>query len=245
MDLDKTVMDIVTQVCEELRQNLKENLASFALYGSAVRNDMVAGRSDLNVLIILEHSAPEAHRVIAELLVRYPSVAPFVLSKSELERSRTVFALKFNSIKRNYRIIYGEDFLADFSPSDELLRFLSEQSLRNLRLRIKNAYIRNYQKPERFGIFVMKNIPALFVSLSEILRCAGIDVPKDHAARPELIGKSMGTDASVLAELREAQRSPKFFSPDDAFRIHSEIFRLLSAAIEWVQKEWPLSSDVK
>jgi predicted nucleotidyltransferase len=245
MEPDKKNMDMATEFCDKLRQELKENLVSFTLYGSAIRNDMVPGHSDLNVLIVLEHSSPEAHRAIAEKLRSYPAINPFVLCSNGLERSMMVFALKFSSIRRHHRVLFGADPVADFNPPGEIIRFLCEQSLRNLRLRLKNNYIRNFEKPERYGNVVLKAIPGLFVSLSEVLRSAGIDVPVDHASRPDAIGKALGTDASVLTDLRGLHQKPRRLTADEAFQIHSRIYGLLSEALEWVRKQWPLETDLQ
>src|SRR5688572_11881374 len=91
-----------------LIQGLGENLHSCILYGSAVRGDLLPRTSDVNLLIVLEHSTPDAHRLIAEIIRGGAErVQPFVLGRRGLERSQRVFAIKFRSIKRNYRVLHG------------------------------------------------------------------------------------------------------------------------------------------
>lgn len=246
MKIDETALGIAEGVCGKCRKVLGENLVSFVLYGSAVRGNMVRGRSDINVLIVLDRSTPEAHRVMAEQFRKTPQIAPFVLSRWELSRSRRVFALKFRSIGRNYKVLFGEDPLADFAPSQALLLFLCEQSLRNLRLRLKHDYIRNIDKPSRYRQVLLQNITALFVTLSEVLRCAGISVPDDFDDRPELIGATLGIDASVLHELLEL-RAPRLrrLSADQAFDLHAKLFRLLSASLDKVREQWPQAIEIQ
>lgn len=241
MNIDNDALKMATDVCERCRATLGENLASFLLYGSAVRGNMIPGRSDINVLIILQRSTPEAHRVLAEQLRQTPQVTPFVLSRWELPRTRQVFAMKFMSISRNYKVLYGEDPLADFAPPREVLLFLCEQSLRNLRLRLKHAYMRNINTPERYGQTLVRTITALFIALAEVLRCSGIQVPEDFNSRPDFIARNLGVDAAVLQALFTLRTDAHKLSADEAFELHSNVFHLLSVSIDKVREQCPQS----
>ena len=246
MRIDDQVPEIAQKACEKCRALLGDNLTSFALYGSAVRGNMVRGSSDINVLIVLEHSTPEAHRVIAGALKSLPQIAPFVLSHRELLRSMRVFALKFGSIGRNYRVLFGIDPFADFAPSQSLMLFLCEQSLNNLQLRLKHQYMRNIDKPSRYGQVLVHNITALFITLAEVLRCAGIPVPEDFESRAGAIGVALNADTSVLAELLELRKNPgQRMTADRTFDLHERLFRLLSASLDKVREQWPQATEIQ
>jgi len=87
-----------------------------------------------------------------------PRVSPFVLTWSELPRSRRVFAIKFRSIQRHSRVLFGDDPFAGFEPDPALLRFLCEQSLRNLRLRLKHAFITMGHEPRQYGRYLASSV---------------------------------------------------------------------------------------
>jgi predicted nucleotidyltransferase len=131
------------QANAHLMGQLGDNLYSCIAYGSAIRGEIIESESDINLLIVLQESTPQAHAVINDACQQWDRIQPFVLGKSGLARSQQVFALKFHSIKRNYRVLHGVDVLVEFDPSLPLLRFLVEQSLRNLRLRLNHAFITN------------------------------------------------------------------------------------------------------
>lgn len=246
MCLDSQALKEAEALCGRCRTVLGENLASFALYGSAVRGNMVPGRSDINVLIVLERSTPEAHRALAELLRAAPRVAPFVLSRWELPRSRSVFALKFASIARNYKLLFGEDPLADFAPSRSLLLFLCEQSLRNLRLRLKHDYMRHANQPGLYGEALARAGTSLIATLSEVLRSSGLPVPDDVRQRAAPIGAALSADASVLDEILALRRTPdRKLTADEAFDLHARLFRLLSASLDKVREQWPQAVEIQ
>jgi len=245
MGIDDKILEIAEKACAGCHTLLGDNLVSFVLYGSAIRGDIVRGSSDINVLIILERSTPEAHRALAGELKSLPQIAPFVLSQWELPRSTKVFALKFGSIGRNYKVIYGIDPFADFAPSRSLMLFLCEQSLRNLRLRLKHQYMRNIDQPSRYGQVLVRNVTAIFVNLSEVLRCAEMPVPEDFDGRADAIGKALNVDASVLGDLLSLRKNPgQRLTADQAFDLHARLFRLLSATLDKVREQWPQATEV-
>lgn len=224
---------------DRLIADLGADLYSCILYGSTVRGGRVAGLSDTNLLLVLRDSKPEAHRKIADILAGPARVSPFVLGLRGLRRSQLVFAVKFRSIQRNYRVLHGVDVLADFAPPIELLRFLCEQSLRNLRLRLKFAYIASGPTRERFIRALARSVTALMTDISEALRCANVEIPKSHADRIPAFERVLGTEASVLRELLSLKRSPQVLKPQQADELHARVFRLQTRVLDWMEEQWP------
>jgi hypothetical protein len=229
------------ELTEALRAALGDNLHSLILYGSAVRGDFVPGTSDLNVLIVLAQSTPEAHAAVGDAIRgRSPRVEPFVLGLDGLDRSRRVFAIKFRNIARNHRVLHGHDVLAGFDPEPQLLRFLAEQSLRTLRLRHKHAYVTFGDDRPRFTAHLSHVLPAVHVALAEALRCDGIDVPRERAARGAVYERAFGADVSILADLAALRARPHTLSKSEVDDYHARLFRLLSGAAAWMEGRWSL-----
>jgi hypothetical protein len=80
--------------------------------------------------------------------------------------------------------------------------------------------------------------PALFSSLSDILRCAGKEVPSDFAARIPLIAATFETDSAVLNELLQLKASAEL-PRVSATELHGRVHKLLNAAIDWMETSWP------
>lgn len=222
-----------------LIKGLGTNLHACLLYGSAVRGDLLPKASDLNLLIVLEVSTPDAHRLIADIVRQHDRISPFVLGRPGLERSRRVFAIKFRSIKRNYRVLHGADVLAGFDAEPALVRFLCEQSVRNLWLRQQHAYITLRHRRERFTRQVVGSLAAVHTALSEALRCEGIDVPRDHIARLPVLERAFETDVSVLKDLRLLKQSRRTISLAEVDDYHARLFRLLTDLTQWMEARWP------
>ena len=227
------------RVVSTLTKTLGANLHSLVLYGSAVRGNLVPKVSDLNLLILLEESTPDAHAAIADAIRGPVRIEPFILGRALLARSLQAFAIKFLSIRRNYRVLNGSDPFGSLEVDEALARFLCEQTVRNLRLRSVRAFVVLGSDRARYSKFLARLAPALFTDLAEALRRVGTEIPKSYEERIPLFEKVFGVDASVLRDLLKLRASDGTLSADDVRRVHDGLFRLLDAAVRWMEGQWP------
>lgn len=228
--------EILTSVVADLQAKLDANLYSCILYGSAVRGSFVVGSSDLNLLIILNHSTPVAHREIAGILQRKVRIEPFIISRIGMERSFEAFAIKFCSIKRHYRVLYGNDPLRDLVIDEKILLFLTEQALRNLRLRTVRAYIRLSRNRQQYLGYLVRIVPQVFTEIASALRVRGIPVEGDFAHRIPLFTDHLGDHAQVLKDLLALKEQKVALRDDELFQVHNQLFTLLDRTIGWLSE---------
>ena len=228
----------VEQVVQALKENVGENLYSCCLYGSAVRGDAVEGVSDLNLLIVLNESNPAAHEAISEAIGSDRQIDPFVLGKRGFDRSVRAFAPKFLSIQRNYKVLYGADPLKDVRIDPGLERFLCEQSLRNLRLRLAHAFITR-KAAVNYPMFLARSVTPLFLRLSELLRLQGKDVPKEMDERVPMLAKELELDPKFLYDLLAFKRNPGKLSDQEMISWHQRVFSAVDKVLMLMEKQWP------
>lgn len=228
----------VEKISNQLPATLGENLYSCVLYGSAVRGNVVAGVSDINILIVLNQSTPAAHTAIADCIGGKVYVNPFIIARKGMERSFAVFGIKFRSIKRNYRVLFGEDPIKEFSVTDEKVRFLAEQALRNLRLRSVNTYIHHRHNAQRYTRFLLNTYTALFTYVGEIMRLDHIEVPRNYKERIPIVCKYFNIDATVLNELATIQANPSQITTNNIPAIHEHLFTFLNTIVVWMEAKW-------
>ena len=223
----------------EIRSSLGENLVSCILYGSAVRGGFVPGKSDINLLIVLRVSTPDAHDAIAQALGRNRrGIGTFVLGLPGIENSFRVFAVKFRSIQRHYRLLCGEDVLAGFRADGAHVRFLCEQSLRNLRLRSVHAFIESRPDARAYVNHVSHIVPLIFTDIGEVLRSHDIALPDEFAGRIPLIEEFFGASFPVLARLLALKEERGRPSWNEAMALHRQVNELLTRVLEWMDANW-------
>ena len=182
----------------------------------------------------LSNSTPDAHAAIAECVAGGAHIEPFVIARDGMERSFRAFSIKFDSIKRHYEVLAGADPLAELQIDRELCAFLCEQTLRNLRLRSVQAFIRWRRNGRRYMQYVANTVPQLIIDLSEVLRLRDIDVPDDFRARLPILSEQFGYDYSVLTGLLELKQHPHRPLPQEIENIHRIIFGALDHAVNWM-----------
>lgn len=223
-----------------LREALGDNLYSCCLYGSAIRGNIIEGVSDLNLLIILNNSDSEAHEAIAGAIENNESIDPFVLGRRGFERSVRAFAPKFASIKRTYKVLYGADPLAGVELDPGLERFLCEQALRNLRLRLVHAFVTRAQS-KSYDRFLARSVTPLFLRLSEVARLNGEGLPATFEDRINLFAKEFKIDGNILHDLLALKRSAQRLTDKEAVEWHQRVFPILDAAIAWIENNWQVT----
>lgn len=226
------------QAVVALRAELGENLFSCCIYGSAVRGNAIEGVSDINLLIVVNESSSMAHEAVARAIGGSGLIDPFVLGRRGFDRSLRAFAPKFASIRRNYRVLHGADPLANMQVDLTLEKFLCEQAVRNLRLRLVYAYVTR-QQTKAYDKFVVRNITSMFVQFSEVLRLNGISIPQPFEARVPVLEKEFKLDAQVLRDLLAFKKAPQRFSEAEAMNWHQKLFPLVDAVLRWIETNWP------
>ena len=227
---------ILNEVTTGLRDKLGDNLYSLILYGSAVRGSFDVRSSDFNLLIILNESTPAAHREIARLLKARIRVEPFVISRIGMQKSFEAFAIKFCSIQRHYRVLHGEDPLRDLVIDEKILHFLTEQALRNLRLRSVRAYIQWGSERKRYMEYVVGIVPQIFTDIGSAFRVRGFSVEERFAQRIPLFTQHLGEAATVLEDLLVIKEKKISLSEKELFNLHEKLFTLLDQSITWLSK---------
>ena len=238
MPVTTKLQETLDQAVSALREELGDNLYSCCLYGSAVRGNSIEGVSDINLLILLNQSNAKAHEAIAHAIGGQPLIDPFVLTRHGFERSEKAFATKFASIKRNYRVLHGADPLAGLKIDPALEKFLCEQAIRNLRLRLAYSFITR-ERHKAYDKFVIRNITTMFVQFSEALRLNGTAIPPEFDARVPLLEKEFKVDGQVLRDLLALKKSPQPFSDADAVNWHERLFPVLDTVVNWIETNWP------
>lgn len=226
-------------LARRLQTTLGDNLYSLVLYGSAVRGEYVPGVSDVNLMLVLNASTPAAHQLVAGCLRDQPRVDPFVIGRPGLQRSMQTFAVKFRSIRRDYRVLHGADPFVEFDVAPEVLQFLCEQALRNLRLRVVRGFVLHGEQPKAYLRFLQDIAAQVFIDLSEALRLKDIEVPHDFADRATVLAQAYGVDASILNDLLALKEPAARLKAGQSADLHTRLYALLDQAIAWMEAEWP------
>lgn len=214
------------------------NLYSCALYGSTVRGEVTVGVSDINILVILNESTPYAHTAISDCVHYKIPVDPFVITRRGMERSFDAFAIKFRSIQRDYKVLCGDDPFINFNVKSDTNKFLTEQALRNLRLRAVHTYITNRKNSKHYLKYLLNIDTNLIILFSEVLRISDIEVPHNFSERMSLFKDNFKIDISLFSALQQLKEKPHHLSDTEITSYHTALFNLIDQVVQWLENNW-------
>lgn len=210
MTLPPNVGRVLTKFVEQARDAFANDLRAVILYGSGAEGKLRA-TSDVNLLLVLsafDQKKADQFREplrLAEAAIRLKAM---FLLELEIRPAMEAFAVKFADIIRRRRVLYGEDpFVGIFvSRSDSIVRL--KQTLLNLTLRLREAYIARGLREEQLVATIADLAGPLRSCAATLLELEGspVESPKEAlyqvaASLPE--GRERTEEISRISEARQ------------------------------------------
>lgn len=210
LGLPDDVTAALAKLRDDLRQTAGANLKGLLLYGGAARGRYRPGRSDINVVVLLEDLTASSLQAIAPALRaawRAVRVEPILLKPDEIRSTTTAFATKFLDIKEHHIVLAGEDPFVGVEVPRELVRLRVEQVLRNIMLRLRRRYIAVADDATAQTLILLEMARPLALELSALLRLAGKNAPQEDrtAVIFEAAAQAFALDRDALARLADVR----------------------------------------
>jgi hypothetical protein len=234
------------ELCQQLsdfinliKMHSGENLISAILFGGVAKGDYTKGKSNTNVLLVFEKIDLEVLDQLAvpfQMAIANFRFSPFLLTLSEVEPVKNVFAVKLFDMQQHHILLYGSNVLIPLQINREHLRFISEQELRNQLSRMKYFYIRNFNLPEQLTDKIKKSFTTLLVNANTYLYLkAGIY----YTTREEIIfalEKESLLDKSTLNELALIRKGALQPNPAQTAQLYSRLMLQFKYIIKELEK---------
>ncbi|HEX5004598.1 MAG TPA: nucleotidyltransferase domain-containing protein [Gemmatimonadales bacterium] len=207
-DLVKTLVEPFLRECDTY---LGKGYSA-VLHGSVVRGEYLEGWSDVNLLLVLEAATPD---VLAALSMPFATWArsrqppPLLLTRSEWRRAADVFPVEITDIRATYRVLRGDDPIADVVVRPADLRSALERDLRGRLLRLRQGYVALVGDPGALAAMARGTAPSVIVLLRAALVLAGAQVPPARADVASAAGLVIGFPpadlVAILAHLADGE----------------------------------------
>jgi len=174
---------------------------SALLYGSAARGDYVAGRSDINLLLVLDDPAPTRLRALAPAFATWRKAAsepPLLISRAEWARASDVFPIEITDMRAGYRVLRGADPLGAARVDRADLRQALERELRGKLLRLRQGYAAAAGDEKALGQLAAASSGTILVLLRSLLILADRPVPAMPAELASAGAALVGAPAGAL-----------------------------------------------
>lgn len=174
---------------------------SALLYGSAARGDYIAGRSDINLMLVLDDPSPGRLRALAPAFATWRKATaepPLLISRAEWDRASDVFPIEITDMRAGYRVLRGADPLGAARVQRRDLRQALERELRGKLLRLRQGYAVAAGDTKLLGQLAAGTAATILVLLRALLTLAGRPVPVAPAALAAEAAALLGVPAEAL-----------------------------------------------
>jgi hypothetical protein len=199
------------ELITRLRSAQGDNLVSVIVYGSAIAAPGNSKRSDYQLLI-------GANRLGAGDLRRLRPVVrwwtqngyemPVFFTTEEFAASLDVFPIEFRLMKRAYRVLYGQDLLAEREASKEHLRWQTELELRGKLLRLRSLALPASESTSGLTGLMTESVVSFIRFMRPIPEILGEEPPLGRLATARRVGELLHVDTAPLIRVLRLREEP-------------------------------------
>ncbi len=180
------------------------------LFGSAARGDYVPGRSDVNLMLIVERADPAELSRLRPAFARWRKTVPelpLIISHDEWLRGVDVFPIEICDLRAAHRVLRGPDLVAQVKPRPADLRRALEKEFRGKLLRLRQRYAA--EGAQDLGAWAGGTVGAIVLFFRCLLVLAGGSAPADAGDVIQAAGGLVGFDPAPLLRVLACRAAPK------------------------------------
>ncbi len=198
--MDDAVEKVITPFLAEA-DSLLGPAYSAVLYGSAARGDFVPGRSDINLMLVVDELSPAVLGSLGRAYAGWRKSKydpPLLISRAEWARATDVFPLEITDMRAAYRVLRGLDPLVALGVERADLRRALEREFRGKLLRLRQGYVAAAGDPRALGTLAGQSAATVMVLLRGLLHLLGRSVPPDPLELAGAAAAAAGLDPKHL-----------------------------------------------
>ncbi len=214
-------------------------LISVIIYGSALTAKSDSLKQDHHLLVVTNKLNAEVLRTarpIAKWWVGVGYILPVYFTAAEFIASLDVFAIEFRHMKRSYRVLFGEDLLANNDASNANLRLQTEYELRGKLLRLRSLYLPSSESVEGLTKLMSDSSYSFVQFFRPILELLGKEPPLSRISTVRELGESLSIDVAPLEQVLRLREEEKPLSETAANELFGKYLDCLTQIIEAVNQ---------
>ena len=202
------------------------------LYGSGVTRDFVPGRSNINLLVVLDRLGIDELRQAIPYLPRWARlgvVPPLFETWHALRRSTDVFPLEQIELQARHRLLYGEDPFRDLTLDRGAIRRQCEQELRGKLIHLRQGFLEVGADVTRLRALLNRVLPALLPLLRGLLYLTGEGAPPEVGPLLTEVERAYGVSLRPLSALHALRHGSPEPPPAEVDRLFADLVTTLEA----------------
>jgi predicted nucleotidyltransferase len=238
MAKDNHITETSRLFAEGFHKAFGNDLISVILYGSALTEEYVPKKSDLNFLVVLSEEGIEQLHLVYDLVARWRKKrvgTPLFLTKAYIDSSLDTFPIEFLNIKRNYTVVFGEDILEGLSFEKKFVRMQCERELKGKLLLLRERYVETKGKAKALRNLISGTFPTFTFVFKGLLYLLDREVPATKRETISTLAKGLDLDQELflsLLQIKEGTLKPSVKETEALFRKYLKEIRTLAKLID-------------
>jgi len=220
--LHESIRSNVTAFCDKLTAVLGSNLRAISVYGSATGPDFVPGKSDVNIVVVVEKIDAE---VLTSLFAtvkwgkKKRITAPLLLTPTYIESSLDVFPIEFMEIRESQALLAGDDHFGSLEVKPLETRLECESQLKASALRTRQAYLEIGMTSKGAESVLRTSVTSLIPVLRAMLRIKGEPASRRNLDVVKAVGRVFKMDTACFESVLEDKAGVKKMGDGEAHGI--------------------------
>ncbi|NPV06290.1 MAG: nucleotidyltransferase domain-containing protein [Syntrophaceae bacterium] len=234
----KTPQEVFPEIVGDLKGIYGNGLLSVILYGSGARGDYIAGKSDINFLVVLAKDAPDGLEKLLPLIPKWRKKAvatPVIMTKDFIGSSLDAYPVEFLNMKRHYEVAFGEDVLAQLAFDEKALRLQCERELKGKVMLLRTRFLETADKAQELRALLAASITAFLSVFVALLALKGREAPRGRREIVAAVAESFGIETAPFLrciDLREGEKGLTLPELRGIFRSYTEQIEKLIGAVD-------------
>jgi hypothetical protein len=227
------------ELVAQLRAAYGSALHAVVLYGSAAGQEHRAGRSDYNVLVIVDTIGIAQLRAVAATARAWGEAGhppPLTLTLAEWLSSSDVFPMEYADVLAQHRMLHGALPLEGISVSPADLRTQVEQQALGKLLQLRQGILATGGAAKRQLELLEASLSTLMVVFRGVVRMRGGTPSTDYESLATDVAAAAGFDATPFVRVVRHVRGTESLKPDAAEAILAAYLDALGALVAYVDR---------
>ena len=171
--LPREFRELLRNYLNQVTTLFQADLQAVLLYGSVVRSDFQVGRSNVNILFVMNnHNVGQLTNYVAvhKRWNKERFIIPLFFTEDDLRKSRNLFPLEYLEMTSHHCILFGPNPFVDLQPNFHFFMFQCVQEIMGNLIRLRQRYIEGAGTSETIQVLLPLSITALLPALQGLMQ---------------------------------------------------------------------------
>jgi predicted nucleotidyltransferase len=209
------------------------------LYGSAAAGEYVAGKSDINFLVVLTPAGMAKLWQAVEITEKWRPrgvQVPRVFTRDYMRASLDSFPIEFLDMKLHHRAVFGADPLADLQISPPNLRLQLEREIKGKLLHLREGLLGTGHDRDGLRNLLLRTIPAFAALFEAFLFLKNETIPSTRRETFQKVAAIANLESGFIANLFHLQEKSDHLYREDLWKLMEDYISQIEKLTHYVDR---------